>query len=369
MIYFFDWVKVYQDFDFQLPIVSNRAYANIDVQTGDILTLSQPTFQHKGSFSSVVSIRITGNRITIDANPSRYNRLDNLFGLTSLDACMDVYNKILVSLGLPEFTKCTKVFQTTDKVKGSAKFDTSTDGAVFQRIDVTSNMATSGCSLDYIKGISTLTYRNSNPNLYPNGTACDWRTASGGVSSLMYAKLYDKAHEIKIHALKKIKNSLGVNSTEYAYLLKLYDYCMALGVVRFEQEFKSELLRRMHSRFWGLFDDSVFEAEHLKFRALDERLQVTSMDYETVGELLIRNGHVTSTKSANTTSLYFLQWMHGQKFDKSKSQVQVHRARLRKIGIDICRPCNVSSISPIQVKSATEVLTSNIEVPSWYRVA
>jgi len=366
---FYDWLKMYQDFDFALPIVSERAYANINVETGDILTISQPTFSHKGSFSSVINIRISGNRITMDGNPSKFNRLDNLFGLTSLDDCVAVYNKILISLGLPPFTKCTRTWQVTEKQKGSAKFVTMTDGAIFQRIDVTSNLATGGFSKDYIKGLATLPYRNSNPNLYPNGCSCDWRTASGGVSSLMYSKVYDKAHELKLHSMKKIKNSVGENSLEYAYLKKVFLYCQENGVVRFEQEFKSELLRRMNARYWGLFADAAFDEEHTKFRSLDEKLQVTSMEYETIAELLFRNNYVTSTKAAHTTSIYFLEWLHGKSFDATKTQVKLHRARLRKIGIDICRPCNISSISPIFVKKATEVVTQELSIPTWYRAA
>ncbi|MFQ1018192.1 phage/plasmid replication protein [Gilliamella sp. BG7] len=61
------------------------------------------------------------------------------------------------------------------------------------------------------------------------------------------------------------------------------------------------------------------------------------MDFETVAEQLIRCGVVDTTRSANTTAMYALQWMHGQTFDFRKSQVQIHRARLRKIGIDIAQ--------------------------------
>ncbi|MCL7708226.1 Replication-associated protein G2P, partial [Enterobacter kobei] len=68
-------------------------------------------FQHKGSFCDQVSISIKGSILKMSGNPSRWNRLDNLFGHTSVDACVQVYNRILNDLGLPEFTKCTKLWQ------------------------------------------------------------------------------------------------------------------------------------------------------------------------------------------------------------------------------------------------------------------
>ncbi|OWP50069.1 phage/plasmid replication domain-containing protein [Pseudomonas nitroreducens] len=45
-----------------------------------------------------------------------------------------------------------------------------------------------------------------------------------------------------------------------------------------------------------------------------------------------------SVPSANATFVYAVRWREGATFDLSKSAVKVHRARLRKLGIDIARP-------------------------------
>ncbi|MGV4177338.1 phage/plasmid replication domain-containing protein, partial [Citrobacter freundii] len=76
---FFDWLTIEQDFGFQLPILSDVAYQRIHLESGDVLALSQPTFQHKGSFCDVVSISIRGSLLKVSGNPSRWGRLDNLF--------------------------------------------------------------------------------------------------------------------------------------------------------------------------------------------------------------------------------------------------------------------------------------------------
>lgn len=54
--------------------------------------------------------------------------------------------------------------------------------------------------------------------------------------------------------------------------------------------------------------------------------------------LLLEKGIVNSIAAANATLVYAIQWMEGVEFDLSKSAVKVHRARLRKIGLDIGKP-------------------------------
>lgn len=44
------------------------------------------------------------------------------------------------------------------------------------------------------------------------------------------------------------------------------------------------------------------------------------MDFETISEQLIRHGVVETTRSANTTAMYAIQWMHGHTFDFNKRQ-------------------------------------------------
>jgi II/X family phage/plasmid replication protein len=372
---FIDWLTVYQDHDLeagqQLPLVSDRVYQNIDTESGEGGTIYQASFSHEGSFSTSIQIRVSGNRITASGNPSRYGRADNLFGFEGLDQCVEVYNRILRTLGLPEFTKCTRVWQTTDKVGGSSKFKTQTDGAVFQEIHITSNKSV-GCGnqLDYLRGVSTLSYRNSVPNLHTNGRTVDWRSKSGNAGTLMYPSVYDKAHEMRLHVLPKLERKYGSESSQVSYVRKVIEFCESLGVVRFEQKIKGRLLQRMNAKYWGLFDQSVFSSLHEEFVSIDQRLQVESMSYESIAERLISNHVVDSTKAANTTASYALLWMHGQTFDLDSRSVQTHRARLRKIGIDIGTTCNLSRFSPVYVKKAKAVeVIDNIQAPEWYRHA
>ena len=92
------------------------------------------------------------------------------------------------------------------------------------------------------------------------------------------------------------------------------------------------------------------------------------MDFETISEQLIRCGVVETTRSANTTAMYAIQWAHGQTFDFNKRHIQQHRARLRKIGIDIAQRCNLAKFSPISVREIRQVTVSDCPIPDWYKM-
>jgi len=363
---FLDWLTMYQDHDHSLPLLGNVHSIIVDTQTGEQLQLRQPTIVHEGSFSTSIHIRVSGDRVTVSGNPSRINRLDNLFGFASIDQCVAVYNRILVSLGLPPFTKCTKVLhrQSDD----GSRAESTSDGGIITELHITSNrMVGQGATNDYIKALSTQRYHNSIPRLHTNGKTCDWLSQQGK-ASLIYPSVYDKANEMRLHQLPKIDRRFGKGSAESHDLTRVIAYCEQFGVCRFEQKLKAAFLRRRHCRFYGLFDPAILSPLHQEFLALDERLQVTDMKLETIADRLLRLGIVTSVKAANSTTLYALQWMAGQRFDLQKSQVQLHRARLRKIGIDIAEACDLTKHSPVVIRSAKQIVVQDLPIPIWYRM-
>lgn len=63
-----------------------------------------------------------------------------------------------------------------------------------------------------------------------------------------------------------------------------------------------------------------------------------NMTYDEIKQKLLDEGIVTSIQAANATLGYAMQWVHGATFDFTKSSTRVHRARLRKIGLDIKKP-------------------------------
>ena len=110
--FFIDKLCVVQDHkpdNFFIPHVGQYINYRVDLKTGST-SESIGDLHFEGSYSSSLMIRSDGFRVSVYGNPSRWNRIDNLFGLKTLDDCMAVYNHILQGLGLPEFTKCTKYY-------------------------------------------------------------------------------------------------------------------------------------------------------------------------------------------------------------------------------------------------------------------
>jgi len=362
---FYDWLSIEQDFGYQLPIIGDVAYQRIYLETGEASLLIQPPYQHKGSYCDQVRISAYGSVLKMSGNPSRWGRLENLFGLRTVDNCVAVFNQILNELNLPNFTKCTKLMARASK---GSKIELISDGATVKELHITSNrIVGKGNVNDYLAGLSTLNYRNSVPRLHSDGNTVDWLSKLG-FANLIYPCVYNKGYEIDKHSVTKIKNKFGEDSPELSYLNNVIDYCNDNGVVRFEQKLKSRYLQRENLHRWGLTDYTRLNELHDEFLNIDKKLSVNSMDFETISEQLLRHGVVDTTRSANTTAMYAIQWMHGHTFDFGKTQVKTHRARLRKIGIDIMQRCNLAKFSPVTVREIRQVQVSDCPIPSWYQM-
>lgn len=362
-----DWLTVSQEHDHDLPVVCDVFTLTIDSNTNEVLSTRQPRFKHEASHSTSVTIHVQGRKIRVEGNPSRVGRLDNLFGFTSVEQCLSVYNAILREYGLPSFTRCTRV-DIRQGESGAKSGDRLADGAKIERIDLTTNISTgNGNVVAYLRGVSSQRIGHSIGFLYPNGRTVSWTPKGNGQGGrLQYRKAYDKAFEMDVNLLPRIKRLYGDNSPEYSYVLRVRDYCFDQGVVRMEQELKSEFLQRESLCYWGLFDEGRFAELHCEFLKVDEKLKVTAMDIVSISEQLLAEHIVDSTRSANTTAMYAIQWMHGQKFDFAKKQVQTHAARLNRIGINIRNACDTSRFAPVFVRQCREINKQFLDIPAWY---
>ncbi|HHO8251500.1 TPA: phage/plasmid replication protein [Pseudomonas aeruginosa] len=369
---FYDYLTVEQVYSHPLPKVSDTGICYYDRRTGETIRDTAPGWKHEGSYSTLIKIRVDGCKLRVEGNPSAVNRLDNLDGYRSLDDCIAVYNKILLEYGdqygfwrLPRFTKCTEwgLRQGDDGTRSSMVGN----GARIRRIDLTTNRTVGmGNVMAYIRALSTQRYGYKNAHLYEDGLTCDWRARDH------YEKAYAKGPAIRKFLFPKCKRNFGEESAEFRYLQRLADYCDEQGVVRMEQELKSEFLQAKRLEWWGLFDEQQFQAIHKKFLAIDDKLEVTAMDYRTIADQLIAKGIVSSRQAANATANIALQWMNcsGISFDFQKSQMQTYRARLNKIGLNIAQPYDVTRHSAVIVRRAEEIVTNDFLVlPEFYRHA
>jgi len=364
---FFDWIKAYQDYDYDLPQVGDVITRRFDAETEALLSTSVPAFFAEGSYCTTFRIHVCGRRITVDGNPSRINRLDNVFGIESLDGCFRVINALLAEYGLPPLTRCTSIQRLQD---GSAI----ANGAVLQRLDLTSNFYVGqGNERAYMRAISSQRYRNSIAYLYPDGNTCVW-TPKGGEKAgrLVYPGNYAKAAELDAHLLPKVKRTFGEESDEFRYVRALRDWCASVGMVRSEIKCRSEFLKREGLSFWGLFDETKLVEIHKGFLMVGNRLEVTNYDELTIAQQLVAEGICKNTKAAYTTSQYVSLWRAGQSFDFNKSAVQEHRARLRRLNIDIKVPYDQTRHGTVFTftRNIREVAVSfAAPVPDFYRHA
>ncbi|MFY1662834.1 phage/plasmid replication domain-containing protein [Pseudomonas sp. Pseu.R1] len=362
---FYDWVKVYQEYPFDLPKKSSRIIRHFDGETDELLAETAPAFMAEGSYCTSMRIHVCGRKITVDGNPSRINRLDNVFGLTSLDHCMRVINSILIELGLPAMTRCTSVQRLQN---GNAIVD----GAVFQRLDLTCN-AYVGRNNEraYLRGLSSQRFRHSIGYLYPDCNTVVW-TPKGGEKAgrLVYPGVYNKAAEITAHLLRKVKRTFTEDSDEYRYVLSLRDWCASVGMVRYEIKLRSEHLQRERHCYWGLFKEADLWEVHGEFLRVGDKMNLEAYDVVSITQELISKGVCKSVQAAGRTAGYAYEWMNGATFDFNKSAVQEHRARLRRIGIDIKMPHDSARHGVVFIHNVREVEVSlDVVAPSFYRAA
>lgn len=360
--FFIDWLSVQQFYpEGGLPLVGKSVMEEIDSETGERLSSFLKTKGLEGSFSTTLKVRCDGFTVRVEGNPSRWQRMDNLFGLRSLNECIDIYNHILKQFNLPPFTVNTKVYfgqapeDKTPRLIG--------DGAEITRIDWTRNHKVGkGREVTFIRAMSSTTLgRSRTPAPYPDFTSCYW-----GKRSWKLSKIYSKAHELKNHLRKDKRKKDGVSQEQLNYIEKLISYCEQHGVVREEHQLSQKYLKRYNLQFYGktTLEDFI---EHIKdLENIMKKLTANHDTHKSISDQLLEQGIVKSRQAANATQSVALMWQLGQKIEKN-SQYYVHRPRLKSIGIDIALPFDVTRICPT-LKRSEVIEVQSLSIPEWYQL-
>lgn len=367
--FFIDKLNVTQDHHVdgeRLPFVGKEGFYRFDLQTGESRKEPYITdLKMEGSYSSVLMIKCDGFRVSVYGNPSRWGRMDNLFGLKTFDECIDVYNAILARLELPPFTKCTG-FQFRTAINGGTNKKIY-DGAIIKHVDFTRNLTVGeGRERPFLKALSGHSInRGVSPFLYPNENTVEWygKNIQKNGSSYRYIKVYTKTADLLRHQKKLTK---GATFDDIQYFDDLIRYTAKKGVVREEHSFKRDYLERHDLTAYGLIKESDFNEELQAITEIRKRLEVSDMQYESVAEQLIEKGICKSRQSANSTQMAYLMWMHGEYQDRNKRQWREHKSRLLKIGIDISQKLDITR-APLRLKSCEIIEVGHLQPPSWYR--
>ncbi len=359
--FFVDKLSMHQEHFTQLPLVGSSLCIEEDLHTGEIISKSPKSLHDEGSYSSKITIRCNGSRVSVSGNASRFNRIDNLFGFETLEECVQVFNLLLLKHGLPPFTKCSKVWYAQGEDGKKARIIS--DGAIITAIDWTRNHTVGkGNVHQFLRGLSSQSLgRGKVGHLYSNGCTLNW----GEGSEYKMTSIYDKENDLKRHKKKRLKNA---SDEDIKYYEDLIEYCSESGVAREEHKFKRLFLDKNNLRFYGLFKESDFMPHLGSVDDVMNRCEVTGMSQKSIADQLLEKEIVKSRQAANATQVYATMWMEGSdiKTMLSSSNYYVHKARLKQIGIDITTSFDVTRIAPtITRRNVIEVHA--LKCPIWYR--
>jgi len=316
---FIDWLSVKQRHYENLPIVNGSVVVKYDSDSGDIEYETHCFRPHKGSYETTINVRCDGSTISLSGNPSRYNKLDNLFGLSSIVACVNLYNDILKHYGLPLLD----------------------NNAEFTRVDITENYAVgAGNEIDHIRHLSSANFRGESGYIYPNGATVDWFRSS----KRHYLKVYSKAVELRKHRTKT-KNSKGVESSEMDYLDELTHNVNQAGVLRVEYTLKANILRDNNLRkYKGETMGQLIKLFDKKNPYKQKSKHINKVDSSSILESAYEAGF--TSRQARTIRNNYELWLAGVDLKSrfSKSQFYLLRKNLMLCGVDVTKPMTVERL-------------------------
>lgn len=369
--WFIDKLNMYQVHEDILPYVGKRGALEFDLLTGEAHNAVKVNGKYPvmASFSTSIRIHCDGSRVYVEGNPSRFGRCENLFGFSTFEDCVAVYNHILRQVGLPPFTTGRFEFRQGKEHDKQKKIYT---GAIFTHVDITKNhiVDTDNCYA-FLRAVSTLSLPNGKkPYLYPNGATVDFSSSKcGRGSSWDYTKFYIKHVDL---IDKRSSNLKGATPEDELYYDSVIDHCKTHGVIREEHSFKSKKLQRYDLHYYGYtsLERLTGHSTLTTLEKLTETLEVATMDYVTIADQLIDKNIVKSRQAANATAHYAYSWMNDPKFnDKpTNSQFYVHKKRLLALGLDISVPFRTDRNVLPMIRNQREITRYDYNgVPTFYR--
>lgn len=397
-MWFCDWLNVSQQHDANLPdflggrVLSLQGHCGFgrkklaDLSSGEIMDTwaidgdasvdyDVPKFAiHGGSYETNIFIRMVGGLLEVRGNPSSWGRLDNVFGY-GLDDCIEIYNQILDSLGLPPFTvgQVCKVWSQRNQ-----KFEEVYTGAKITKCDYTTNLAVgSGRVRDYHRWLAQQKlYRNSGDDESAERFArWDYSTVYTSESKYwLQAKHYDKSEALQSRSLPEYEKKLKVAERQgkitksqmwqlYAdaehYLTMLACWCAEVGLSRAEYSFRSRWFAQSDGLGWwqpgqtesALLGVVLGEMDKIAKRAVvhqeDDHMNLSDREFRV-----------------------FKSWESGQDVKADLTKATFYRLRaaiLQKTGRDIAtRPVIGATASARPVFFQVRPLSLR-DVPSWYQ--
>lgn len=368
--YFIDFLDVRQRVQkSDLGIIGRARTWREDLLTGELTSGRLHALTYEGSDTTSLQISADDQYITVSGNPSRFNRVDNLFGFKTFDECIEVYNQVLRRLGLPEFTKTTK-FQHVDYNPADNNRNLMVgNGAEITRVDWTKNYEVGRDNeKTLLAAVSTQTLPAKMPYLYPNGetvvfTHINNHGETGSRS--IYHKIYRKSRDFDRFRSSRYKYG-KLNEVSRAYFDKLHSYVIERGIIREEKEFKRVWLHKHNQNWYGLSDELKFNPYLGEINKIMKHLTVSKSDFNTIESQLIENNICTPVQALATVEK-FLNWTLGKDMPRTSSWY-VHRKRLKMIGYDIAIQLDITRKLPKNPLAGMNITLRDCSPPDWYKL-
>ncbi len=323
---FIDWINIREPNKGQFSELNNGRIIKID-KSGEIQFTVETTMPIVGTHDTSFRIRVTSEMLEISFNPSRYNRLENLYGLT-INQVFTLINVILKSLNQPSLSKGEKHTTQKDEI-----FYT---GAQITRLDVTINISTGSPSnlTDYIYTMSQSTIPRLTTTRKKN------TVYFGKNSTYRTLKIYSKHLELIEKNLPKTNNP--------DYINKLATDCKNKGIARIEIKYGANFLRKNNLR-------ATAHITHEKIVKLFMKdIQPMTKDIKQLEIDDLSNGELGS----------LMMYLAGidLKTRLSHQTYYKHKKRLKEIGYDI------GNNNLIRLETKPKIITLVAATPpDWYK--
>lgn len=366
MTVFIDWLKVKQRHsDIEVPDWGQTLRLEFDLESGELQQEFVKGAYVDGSHDTRLYVRCSGGVVEVSGNPSKWGRLENLMGLTMMQACIEVYNRVLASLGLPLFElKCCAM------LIGEHGGDRVRLGPVISQVHLTANlMVGRGGELPYLDWLSAQTFARS-PYDRPRRT-----TVQAGRLDRRQHQVYAKGPEIRGHALKwrraRSPEKLAQKDEAIAYLERLADWSEQIGVLRSElklgRKWFDENRAYQNPEAW---QEKTVEQVYRENQEVETMNAGALSNYGSeVFERLVTAGY--SERLAGTMTDKVSGWLAGQPWDRGlarPTRYKYLKALREHCGLDLRRPCNVRAMATCIKPKVLEAREMEItDLPDWYR--
>ena len=312
------------------PLVGSALLVFVDPSTGTIESQAVRGLQFEGSYDSRLMIRSDGRRVEVSGNPSRFGRQDNVFGRTSVDECIELYNGVLRMHGLPEFLTDDRTLRSAHQLQKSDAI--AEHGCRIKRIDLcdcyeVGNIEDARAS---IRALSSVSHAGKPGFVYPDGGTVSW----GQGSRYTYFKYYIKGLEMSKNLDQKDP-----------YCKALTEWATTRGIVRHEVSLKAMYLSRNGLDQPGRWTVEIAAGVMSTYRTHD-RAGLGASSYENIASELIAKGVPASR--AQRAQLAAYSFLAGHQFiighNITRSSYYRLQADLRKVGINIGAPLNVAAL-------------------------